>query len=127
MSFSISGENLISSSGLSSPEALWATANALTVFAIRDVGLSIAFPSLEYQQPHRPLSGEWLLFGELTGAGRKQIGRVLGGAAAIAAGACILALTASAHSANHPHSTAIGITAALGAALLWGTMLHPLP
>jgi glucose uptake protein GlcU len=70
--------------------ALWAVANTLTVFAIRDVGLTVAFPLWNTNSLIGLLWG-WLLFGELRGAGRKQTARVLGGAAAIALGACLLA------------------------------------
>jgi drug/metabolite transporter (DMT)-like permease len=104
--------------------ALWAVANTLTVFAIRNVGLSIAFPLWNTNGLIGLLWG-WLLFGELAGADRRQIARVLGGAAAIAASACVLAWTASANSHGHSRSTSVGIAAALGAALLWGTMYVP--
>jgi drug/metabolite transporter (DMT)-like permease len=103
--------------------ALWAVANTLTVFAIRDVGLSVAFPLWNTNSLIGLLWG-WLLFGELRGAGRKQTTRVLGGAAAIALGACMLAYT----TASAPVATeraATGIAAALGAGLLWGTMYIP--
>jgi len=102
---------------------LWAVANTLTVFAIRDVGLSIAFP-LWNTNSLIGLFWGWLLFGELAGADRRQVLRVLGGAVAIAAGACMLALSASAQSST-PRLAATGVIAALGAGLLWGTMYIP--
>ena len=37
--------------------ALWAVANTLTVFAIRDVGLATAFPALEHELTDRPALG----------------------------------------------------------------------
>jgi drug/metabolite transporter (DMT)-like permease len=46
--------------------ALWAVANTLTVFAIRDVGLSIAFPLWNTNSLVGIFWG-WLLFGELRG------------------------------------------------------------
>src|SRR5512138_3932471 len=67
--------------------ALWAVANTLTVFAIRDVGLSIAFP-LWNTNSLVGLIWAWLLFGELRNAGSGQWAKVLGGALAIVCGAC---------------------------------------
>ena len=46
---------------------LWAVANTLTVFAIRDVGISIAFPLWNTNSLVGLLWG-WLLFRELRGA-----------------------------------------------------------
>jgi drug/metabolite transporter (DMT)-like permease len=48
---------------------LWAVANTLTVFAIRNVGLSVAFP-LWNTNSLVGLFWGWLLFNELRGAGR---------------------------------------------------------
>jgi drug/metabolite transporter (DMT)-like permease len=50
---------------------LWAVANTLTVFAIRNVGLSIAFP-LWNTNSLVGLFWGWLLFNELRGSGAKQ-------------------------------------------------------
>src|SRR5262252_569706 len=61
---------------------LWAVANTLTVFAIRDIGLSIAFPLWNTNTIVGLIWG-YLLFGELRDAGRSQWAKVLGGAAAI--------------------------------------------
>ncbi|MBS1825645.1 MAG: EamA family transporter [Acidobacteria bacterium] len=104
---------------------LWAVANTLTVFAIRNVGLSIAFP-LWNTNSLVGLFWGWLLFHELRGAGTRQLTKVLGGAAAIVIGACILAL-ATTHSAttNTSGTASLGIAAALGAGVLWGTMYIP--
>jgi len=104
--------------------ALWAVANTLTVFAIRDVGLSIAFPLWNTNSLIGLLWG-WLLFGELAGADRRHIIRVSGGAAAMAVGACLLAFSTSWQASIAPRAAATGIAAALGAALLWGTMYVP--
>ena len=52
---------------------LWAVANTLTVFAIRDVGLSIAFP-LWNSNSVVGLFWGWLLFNELRGSGVKVWG-----------------------------------------------------
>lgn len=104
--------------------ALWAVANTLTVFAIRDVGLSIAFP-LWNTNSLVGLFWGWLLFNELRGAGWNQWAKVLGGALAIVVGACVLAYATSHHSAAPPQRATAGILAALGAGLLWGTMYIP--
>ncbi len=107
--------------------ALWAVANTLTVFAVRDIGLAIAFPLWNANSLIGILWG-WLLFREMRGAGLGVGSRVLGGALAIVAGAVLLALLAPA-TAQHPttsHARAVhGIVAALGASLLWGTMYVP--
>ena len=102
--------------------SLWAVANTLTVFAIRDVGLSIAFPLWNTNSLIGLLWG-WLLFGELSGS--RQLYRVVGGAAAITAGAWMLAYASSVHGIGPAPRVGIGITAALGAGLLWGTMYIP--
>jgi drug/metabolite transporter (DMT)-like permease len=101
---------------------LWAVANTLTIFAIRDVGLSIAFPLWNTNSLIGLLWG-WLLFGELSGSGQRY--RVVGGAAAITGGAWMLAYASSVHVMSPAPRVGIGITAALGAGLLWGTMYIP--
>jgi len=103
---------------------LWAVANTLTVFAIRNVGLSIAFP-LWNSNGLIGLFWGWLLFNELRGAGAKQWAKVLGGGAAIIVGACTLAYATTQHAGGAPKGAALGIAAALGAGLLWGTMYVP--
>ncbi len=103
---------------------LWAVANTLTVFAIRDVGLSIAFP-LWNTNSLVGLFWGWLLFNELRGSAAKDWSKVLGGAAAIVVGACLLAYATQQHSAGGPRSATVGVLAALGAGLLWGTMYIP--
>jgi drug/metabolite transporter (DMT)-like permease len=62
--------------------ALWAVANTLTVFAIRDVGLAIAFPLWNANSLIGIFWG-WALFGELRGAERGTIAKVLIGAIAM--------------------------------------------
>jgi drug/metabolite transporter (DMT)-like permease len=104
--------------------ALWAVANTLTVFAIRDVGLSVAFP-LWNMNSLVGLFWGWFLFNELRGAGARQAMKVLGGACAIVLGACLLAYATAQHGIGAPHREAAGILAALGAGLLWGTMYIP--
>ncbi|MGD0009182.1 MAG: EamA family transporter [Terriglobia bacterium] len=104
--------------------ALWAVANTLTVFAIRDVGLSVAFPLWNINSLVGLFWG-WFLFNELRGAGARQSMKVLGGAFAIVLGACLLAYASGQHGIGAPHRAAAGILAALGAGLLWGTMYIP--
>lgn len=104
---------------------LWAVANTLTVFAIRNVGLSIAFPLWNINSLVGVFWG-WLLFNELRGREGRQRLKVLGGAAAIVIGACLLAYATTVHAAPaREGAAALGILAALGAALLWGTMYIP--
>jgi drug/metabolite transporter (DMT)-like permease len=101
---------------------LWAVANTLTVHAIRDVGLAIAFP---LWNANGLLGIVWgaLLFGELRGAGAARWLGVCGGAALLFAGAVLLGL-ASVEQAP-PAAALRGVAAALGAGLLWGTMYIP--
>ena len=68
---------------------LWAVANTLTVFAIRDVGLAIAFPLWNTNSLVGIFWGR-LLFGELKGASRKNIAKVVLGALAIVVAAVML-------------------------------------
>jgi drug/metabolite transporter (DMT)-like permease len=100
---------------------LRAVANTLTVFAIRNVGLSIAFPLWNINSLVGLFWG-WLLFNELRGAGWA---RVVGGAAAIVGGACLLAYATTQKSSAAPGGAALGIAAAVTAGLLWGTMYIP--
>jgi len=105
---------------------LWSVANTLTVFAIREVGLSIAFP-LWNTNSIVGLFWGWLLFHELRGAAGRERAKVLGGAAAIVVGACMLAYATTTNAgASEAHESALlGVLAALGAGLLWGTMYIP--
>jgi drug/metabolite transporter (DMT)-like permease len=105
---------------------LWAVANTLTVFAIQDVGLSIAFPLWNCNSLVGLFWG-WLLFNELRGAKVQQWGKVVGGAIAIAGGACLLAYATTTQSAGHAgtRTAMLGVFAALGAGLLWGSMYIP--
>src|SRR5579862_4163125 len=101
---------------------MWAVANTLTIYAIRNVGLSIAFP---LWNTNSLLGIFWgvLLFKELHSAGWKRWLGVLAGALCMFAGASLLAV-ASSHEAA-PGKAAFGIAAALGAGILWGTMYIP--
>lgn len=101
---------------------LWAVANTMTIFAIRDIGLSIAFP-LWNSNSLLGIFWGFLLFNELRQAGWKRWLGVLGGAAAMFAGATLLAVASSAQGfAEHASR---GIFAALSAGMLWGTMYIP--
>lgn len=101
---------------------LWAVANTLTIFAIKDIGLAIAFPLWNANSLLGILWGA-LLFNELRDAGRARWIAVLGGAVVMFAGATLLAVTSSAHA---PGGNALrGVVAALTAGALWGTMYIP--
>ncbi len=104
--------------------SLWAVANTLTVFAIRDVGISIAFPLWNINSLVGVLWG-WFFFRELRGAGLGPWAKVLGGAIAIVGGATLLALATSYHAGAASGRATRGILAAIGAAMLWGTMYIP--
>ncbi|HTZ82318.1 MAG TPA: GRP family sugar transporter, partial [Candidatus Acidoferrales bacterium] len=101
---------------------MWAVANTLTIYAIRNVGLSIAFPLWNTNSLLGILWGV-VLFRELRSAGWKRWLGVLGGATVMFAGAALLAI-ASSHEAA-PGKATLGIAAALGAGILWGTMYIP--
>ena len=101
---------------------LWAVANTLTIFAIRDVGLSIAFPLWNSNSLLGILWG-FLFFNELRNAGWQRWLGVLGGALVMCLGAALLAIASAVQApAAHPLR---GVVAALGAGVLWGTMYIP--
>jgi drug/metabolite transporter (DMT)-like permease len=101
---------------------LWAVANTLTIFAVRDVGLSIAFPLWNSNSLLGILWGI-VLFKELRGADWRRWVGVLGGALLMFAGATALA---AASSVRVPAGDALrGVMAALAAGVLWGTMYIP--
>src|SRR5262250_17732 len=101
---------------------LWAVANTLTIFAIRDIGLSIAFPLWNSNSLLGILWG-FLFFNELRQAGWRRWTGVLGGALIMCAGATLLAIASSTQGpAGHSFR---GVWAALGAGVLWGTMYIP--
>ncbi len=101
---------------------LWAVANTLTIFAIRDVGLSIAFP-LWNSNSLLGIFWGFLFFNELRQAGWRRWAGVLGGALVMCTGAAVLAIASTAQSSS-VHSLN-GVWAALGAGVLWGTMYIP--
>jgi glucose uptake protein GlcU len=101
---------------------LWAVANTMTIFAIRDVGLSIAFPLWNSNSLLGILWG-FLFFNELRQAGWRRWAGVVGGGVVLCAGGALLAIASStAGPAAHPMR---GVWAALGAGILWGTMYIP--
>jgi len=102
---------------------LWAVANTLTIFAIRDIGLSIAFPLWNSNSLLGILWG-FLFFNELRQAGWSRLAGVLGGALVMCAGATLLAIASSSGHGPVAHSLN-GVWAALGAGILWGTMYIP--
>jgi drug/metabolite transporter (DMT)-like permease len=102
--------------------SMWAVANTLTIFAIRDIGLSIAFP-LWNSNSLLGIFWGFVFFRELRQAGWRRWTGVLGGALIMCVGATLLAI-ASSTQAPAGHSMR-GVWAALGAGILWGTMYIP--
>jgi drug/metabolite transporter (DMT)-like permease len=101
---------------------MWAVANTLTIFAIRDIGLSIAFP-LWNSNSLLGIFWGFVFFRELRNAGWRRWTGVLGGALIMCAGATLLAIASSTQGpAGHSMR---GVWAALGAGILWGTMYIP--
>jgi len=104
--------------------ALWAVANTLTVYAIRDVGLTIAFPLWNTNCLVGLLWGR-LLFRELQGASRANIAKVLLGTCAIIVSAIMLGFSVLNGAGGHGARVIPGLLAALGASFMWGTMYVP--
>ena len=103
---------------------LWAVANTLTIFAVRNVGLSIAFPLWNTNSLVGLLWG-CLLFKEMRGSRAKDWAKVLGGAAAIVLGAGVLAVATAEGASGSSDKAIAGIVAALSAGVLLGTMYIP--
>jgi drug/metabolite transporter (DMT)-like permease len=101
---------------------MWAVANTLTIYAIRDVGLSIAFPLWNTNSLLAIFWG-FLLFNELRHAGWRRWLGVLGGALTMFGGATLLAVASSTQSSGGQATH--GVLAALAAGVLWGTMYIP--
>lgn len=101
---------------------LWAVGNTLTIFAVRDIGLSLAFPLWNSNSLIGILWGT-VLFKELHQSGRLRKMGVVGGALVIFVGA-ILISAASTSGAAHANPTR-GIAEAVGAGLMFGTMYVP--
>src|SRR5438067_10540542 len=101
---------------------IWSVANTLTIFAIKDIGLSIAFP-LWNSNSLLGIFWGFLLFNELRQAGARRRLGVVGGAVVMFIGAVVLAVASAAQA---PAGSAMrGEAAALGAGVLWGTMYIP--
>ena len=104
--------------------ALWAVANTLTVFAIRDVGLAVAFPMWNANSLIGLFWGR-VLFKELEGANAANISKVVLGGVAIVLAAVMLGFsTLHGDTAAGQHAVR-GILAAIGASFMWGTMYVP--
>jgi glucose uptake protein GlcU len=101
---------------------LWAVANTLTVYAIRDVGLSIAFPLWNTNGVIGMLWGV-LFFGELRNARRPRQITVVAGVLVLFVAALLIAEASAAQAPRR--DVAHGIAAALAAGVLWGTMYIP--
>jgi glucose uptake protein GlcU len=103
---------------------LWAVANTLTVFAIRDVGLATAFP---LWNTNSLVGIIWarVLFRELEGASAKNILKVVFGAILIVCSAIMLGFSTIHGSAGTSPRAVQGLIAAIGASLMWGTMYVP--
>src|SRR5450631_2458246 len=104
--------------------ALWAVANTLTVFAIREVGLAVAFPFWNMNSLIGLFWGR-VLFCELKGASAKNIGKVVVGAVCIVIAAVMLGFSTLHDGMALGHKPLSGIIAAIGAILMWGTMYVP--
>src|SRR3984893_8255660 len=73
---------------------LWAVANTMTIFAIRDIGLSIAFPLWNSNSLLGILWG-FVFFNELRQAGWRRWSGVLGGVLVMCFGAWLLAVASA--------------------------------
>ena len=101
---------------------LWAVGNTLTIFAVKDIGLSLAFPLWNSNSLVGILWGT-LLFKELHRAGWSRKAGVIGGALVIFSGAALLS---AATTSQAVHGNALrGIAAAIGAGLMFGSMYIP--
>ncbi len=103
--------------------ALWAVANTLTVFAIRDVGLAVAFPMWNANSLIGLLWGR-VLNRELEGASGRNIAKVVMVAVAIVIAAVMLGFS-TLHGGTMWQQSVRGIVAGLGESLMWGTMYVP--
>lgn len=99
---------------------LWAIGNTLTVFAVKDIGLSLAFPLWNSNSLIGIVWGT-VLFKELHGASWLRKLGVVGGALAIFVGAVVISVVSTASAATHADALR-GISAALGAGLMFGSM-----
>lgn len=101
---------------------LWAVGNTLTIFAVRDIGLSIAFPLWNSNSLIGILWGI-LFFKELRRAGWVRWVGVVGGAVIIFGGALLLSQASTSQaSSQHPLR---GVAAAIGAGMMFSSMYIP--
>ena len=101
---------------------LWAIGNTLTIFAVKDIGLSLAFPLWNSNSLIGILWGT-LLFKELHRSGWSRKVGVIGGALVIFVGAVLISEASTSQAA---HGNAFrGMAAALGAGLMFGSMYIP--
>lgn len=103
---------------------LWGVANTLTVIAIRDVGLAVAFPLWNANALVGLIWGR-VFFGELKGAQSRAKLQVAAGAISIVAAATLLGFSSMHHADTASAHASRGVAAALGACILWGTMYIP--
>jgi drug/metabolite transporter (DMT)-like permease len=101
---------------------LWAVGNTLTIFGVRDIGLSVAFP---LWNSNSLIGIAWgiLFFRELRRAGWLRWLGVVGGAVIIFSGALMLSFASTSQSSS-PYPLR-GVAAALGAGLMFGSMYIP--
>ncbi len=101
---------------------LWAVGNTLTIFGVRDIGLSVAFP---LWNSNSLIGIAWGIrfFRELRRAGWLRWLGVVGGAVIIFSGALMLSFASTSQSSS-PHPLR-GVAAALGAGLMFGSMYIP--
>src|ERR1700761_4583011 len=92
--------------------ALWAVANTLTVFAIRDVGLAVAFPMWNTNSLVGLLWGR-ILFRELDGADGRTISKVVAGAICIVIAAIMLGFSTVHGGGAANHNAVGGVLAAI--------------
>jgi len=101
---------------------LWAVGNTLSILAVRDVGLSIAFPLWNCNSLIGIFWGI-VLFRELRRAPWSRKAAVVVGAIVISAGAIVLSLASGAQSSSTNPTR--GLWSAIGAGVVWGSMYIP--
>jgi len=101
---------------------LWAVGNTLSILAVRDVGLSIAFPLWNCNSLIGIFWGI-VLFRELRRAPWSRKAAVVVGAIVISAGAIVLSLASGAQSSSTNPTR--GLLSAIGAGVVWGSMYIP--
>src|ERR1700676_257336 len=95
---------------------MWAVANTLTIFAIRDIGLSIAFPLWNSNSLLGILWG-FIFFNELRQAGWRRWTGVFGGVLVMCLGAWMLAIASASAAPGSASHASRGVAAALAAGI----------